>query len=89
MMLSKYVIGSNAFKFKAKLFWIVMNKRRVKPEHVAVKIINAAYAVIYEVGLSNTYHCSNCEKQLSTALWVTICDNKASFTVACVKCSMS
>lgn len=32
-----------------------MNKRRVKPEHERrEEIINAAYAVIYEVGLSNT-----------------------------------
>lgn len=32
-----------------------MNKRQVKPEHVRrEEIINAAYDVIYEVGLSNT-----------------------------------
>jgi len=31
-----------------------MNKRRVKPEHERrEEIINAAYAVIYEVGLSS------------------------------------
>ncbi len=32
-----------------------MTKRRVKPEHVRrEEIINAAFHVIYEVGLSNT-----------------------------------
>ena len=69
-----------------------MNKRRVKPEHERREgIINAAYAVIYEVGLSNTTIAQIAKKaQLSTGIvrhYLAI--NKASFTVACAKCSMS
>lgn len=69
-----------------------MNKRRVKPEHERrEEIINAAYAVIYEVGLSNTTIAQIAKKHsFLRALGVIILAiNKASFTVACVKCSMS
>ena len=47
-----------------------MNKRRVKPEHERrEEIINAAYAVIYEVGLSNTTIAQIAKKaQLSTGI---------------------
>ncbi|MFH7807857.1 transcriptional regulator BetI [Acinetobacter sp. BSP-153] len=47
-----------------------MNKRRVKPEHERrEEIINAAYAVIHEVGLSNTTIAQIAKKaQLSTGI---------------------
>ena len=47
-----------------------MNKRRVKPEHERrEEIINAAYAVIYDVGLSNTTIAQIAKKaQLSTGI---------------------
>ena len=47
-----------------------MTKRRVKPEHVRrEEIINAAFHVIYEVGLSNTTIAQIAKKaELSTGI---------------------
>ncbi len=63
-----------------------MNKRRVKPEHVRrEEIVNAAYDVIFEVGLSNTTMAQIAKKPNSR--WVssviTLATNRVSLTLVC------
>jgi TetR/AcrR family transcriptional repressor of bet genes len=68
-----------------------MNKRRVKPEHERREEIITAYAVIYEVGLSNTTIAQIAKKaQLSTGIVSHYFGDKQGLIHSCMrKCSMS